>query len=116
MLCFQRIVHICSFPLLTDPQFLVAEEDIIEVGPDEVHGTTGLVQPTLPALQPHTSASQSKEVIFVERRGTQLTTKCMGLWPGCMHARTHTRTHARTHTHTHTHTPHTHTHTHTHTL
>ena len=52
--------------LFSDPQFLVSEEDIVEVGPDEMQGTTRLFQPV---LQPHISASQPKDVIFVERRG-----------------------------------------------
>ena len=52
--------------LFPDPQFLVSEEDIVEVGPDELQGTTRVFQP---ALQQHTSASQPKDVIFVERRG-----------------------------------------------
>ena len=51
-------VHVMS--LCLDPQFLVAEEDIVEVGPEELQGTTRLFQ------LPHSSASQPKEVIFVD--------------------------------------------------
>ena len=52
--------------LFSDPQFLVSEEDVVEVEPEELQGATRLFQPV---LQPHTSASQPKDVIFVERRG-----------------------------------------------
>ena len=52
--------------MFVDPQFLVSEEDIVEVEPDELQGTTRLFQPV---LQPHPSASQPKDVIFVERKG-----------------------------------------------
>ena len=58
----------CKFSF-TDPQFLVAEEDVVEVTSDELSGATRLFQQTLPALQPHPSISQPKGVIFIERTG-----------------------------------------------
>ena len=50
-----------------DPQFLVSEDDIVEVEPDELERTTRTFPPV---PHPHTSASQPKDVIFVERKGT----------------------------------------------
>ena len=56
--------------MFTDPQFMVAEEDVVEVTPDELPGATSrLFLQSVPALQPHPSASQPKDVIFVERTG-----------------------------------------------